>query len=324
MSKRKRKVFLISGIAVLAALFALLWVVWEKQKEELPQQAAVSDGDDNTIIYNGKKYKYNADIKTVLFLGVDKSGTASVESVEGRGGQADTILLYVMDREKKTARFVEIPRDSMAQVALYDVSGRHISDEKTQIALQYAYGSSPKQSSILMTEAVEQLFYGIDVNDYFTLYVEGINQIVDALGGVTLTVPEDYTVIDPSFVKGDTVTLNGEKAQKYVRYRDTEVTGSNLERMERQQQFIRALFSQFGEQDVETGRLYQILDAAQDYLVMGMTADKLKELTEYTVEEEVLRIPGEMKAGSEHDEFHVSEDKLHEFVLDMFFIPVAK
>ena len=35
-------------------------------------------------------------------------------------------------------------------------------------------------------------------------------QATDAVGGITLTVPEDYTAVDLAFEKGAEVTLNGE------------------------------------------------------------------------------------------------------------------
>ena len=38
--------------------------------------------------------------------------------------------------------------------------------------------------------------------------------------------------------------LDGAQAESYVRYRDTSVSGSNTERMERQMQFISAMFEQ--------------------------------------------------------------------------------
>ena len=46
--------------------------------------------------------------------------------------------------------------------------------------------------------------------------MSGIVPIVDQIGG-DMTVPEDYTAIDPVFVQGSTITLNGELTEKYIR-----------------------------------------------------------------------------------------------------------
>lgn len=63
---------------------------------------------------------------------------------------------------------------------------------------------------------------------------------------------------NPAFKKGETVTLNGEMAQQYVRYRDTNVSGSNNERMERQSLFIEALVQQLQEEMQGTKDVVQL------------------------------------------------------------------
>lgn len=50
-------------------------------------------------------------------------------------------------------------------------------------------------------EAVSNLLYDIPIHDYLSLNMSGIVPIVDQIGGVTMTVPEDYTAIDPVFVQ---------------------------------------------------------------------------------------------------------------------------
>ena len=90
--------------------------------ELLGDVEAVDDEDSDIVKYNGEKYKYNSDIRTVLFLGVDKSETVSLENQPGKGGQADTILLLVLNDNKKTAQILEISRDTMTDIDIYDIS----------------------------------------------------------------------------------------------------------------------------------------------------------------------------------------------------------
>ena len=94
-----------------------------------------------------------------------------------------------------------------------------------------------------------------------------------------MTVPEDYTAIDPVFVQGSTITLNGELTEKYIRSRDTSVLGSNEQRMERQTQFVQALLEKV--KSTEDG--------------------------------------GEVQAGEEHDEFHVDDASLQEMIINIFY-----
>ena len=314
----------------LAAVLIMVVVAWgiysaAKDKADKSGKTAVADQEpDNeesdVITYNGKKYRYNTDLKTVLFLGVDKTQEAKVNSTPGYNGQTDTIILYILDRNAKTAKRLAVSRDTMTEIALYDQSGEFLATEKAQIALQYAYGDGDKKSCRLVSEAVSKLLYGVPIRNYISVSVDGIKPIVDAMGGVSLTVPQDYTYINPAFQQGAQIVLDGAQAESYVRYRDTSVSGSNTERMERQMQFISAMFEQLKAQaSSDLGGYGKLLDSAGEYMVTSMTMDELKEMSEYDLDSEIINVPGEMTGGAEHDEFLVNNDKLNEIILNLFY-----
>ena len=79
-------------------------------------EEAVSDAEEietDTVVYQGKKYRYNSDLELILFMGVDKSESISLQNHAGAGGQTDTLLLAVLDREQEKVqiwcRSPEIP-----------------------------------------------------------------------------------------------------------------------------------------------------------------------------------------------------------------------
>ena len=96
-------------------------------------------------------------------------------------------------------------------------------------------------------EAVSNLLYEIPISSYLALSIEGVKELTDAVGGVQITVPEDYTEINPLFEKGATLVLNGEQAEQYVRKRDIDKTGSNNERMERSHSLLKHWYISFKE-----------------------------------------------------------------------------
>lgn len=324
MNKKKTGIFLILGILLAVVVFVALGSMQEKEPEEVSTVEPADEEDADVITYNGKKYERNTDIRTILFLGVDRRQETEINDTPGYNGQADTILLYVLNKEKKTASRLEISRDTMTDIALYDMAGEYLASERAQIAMQYAYGDSPKKSCLLMEEAVSNLLYGIPVRGYFSMTLDGIGPVVDALGGVTITVPEDYTYIEPEFQQGQEVTLDGRLAERYVRYRDTEVTGSNVPRMERQRQFMDAFMAQASEKMkvAGVGVLDSILDANSEYFATDLTADEMKEMTEYQMDPEVIKVPGTVVAGEEHDEYVVDDEKLMEICINLFYKPV--
>lgn len=310
-----------------AAVGAGVFFATRNRNKTITQNSQASEDVETTetidyrnIIYNGTEYEYNTNLNTLLFLGVDTRESAQTVKSPGFAGQSDCIIVLIMDTETKKTKMLEIPRESMVAVDIYDSNGTLSTTEKAQITLQYGYGDGGSKSNWLMKNAVSELLYQIPIDECLALNIDGITSITDALGGVELTVPEDYTVIDPAFVQGSTITLNGAQAERYVRYRDTSVTGSNMDRMKRQNQFIPALLSKAKTMTSGSADMYNTLyNAASPYMNTDLSADSLKSLASYDLEDEPEIVPGEITAGAEHDEYLVDYDKLKELVIKLFY-----
>ena len=312
-------VMLVLCIAAGAGVFLLLQN--KSRTEEMPQagtQAESGTEMENTVTYQGETYEYNRNLRNVLFLGVDKEADSVVGETVGRNGQADCILLMIMNQETRETTLLQISRDSMTDVEIYGITGSHLATEHAQIALQYAFGESDSRSNWLTKNAVSHLLYEIPISSVMALTVDGIGEVTSAMGGVTLTVPRDYTSVDPSFTEGATLTLQGDLAERYVRYRDITVTGSNNDRMERQNQFIQAMFQQM--QNIDSAAYEKLLDSAEPYLTTDLTAEELKNLKNYTIHQEIETVPGTAAPGEEHEEFTVDDQALYELILELFYI----
>lgn len=321
-SKTFKIIFVGICVAVLLGSGYLLWTVLGQ--EEVKETSIPAQDLSNTVLYQGKEYEYNSDLKNILFLGIDKTDMLTEQETPGTAGQADCILLVSMNRTSKTAKVIQVSRDTMSDVDLYDVSGNYSKTIRKQIATQYAYANGGKSSNWAMKKAVSRLFYELPIDGTIAMNMEGIRAITDAVGGVMLTIPEDYTMIDPTFTSGATVTLNGEQAEKYIRYRNTDETGSNNDRMKRQTQFVPALLKAVKATAGESGEYYETFSSILDpYMVLDMSAKDVNELAEYGLAaQDIITIPGEVQAGTEHDEFIVNDDELYEMVINMFYRPV--
>ena len=274
--------------------------------------------ETNYITYKGEKYKYNYNLRTVLFMGIDKEGEIEEKKVGG-GGQTDSLVLFAMDTEKKTTQALSVSRDTMTDIRTYDMSGEFLSTERAQLALQYAYGDGRTKSCVLTREAVSNLLYQIPINSYVALTMEGFSRIADELGGIRITVPQDYTYINPAFKKGETITLNGKMAEQYVRYRDTNVSGSNNERMERQSQFIEALVKQLQTDMKEKKDAVHLYRKMKPYMVTDISEEELERMINYEFEGKVEKVPGTVQKGEKYDEFIVDNEKLKEKVINIFY-----
>lgn len=321
---RKRTImilFLILVIVIVACLVKRCNDENYNDKKQQEKEGSYKSQDDDTkelqdIEYDGETYEYDYDVTNILFMGIDNAGEVQ-EYEEGYAGQSDTLILLSMDSKTKSTTILEISRDSMVDVEVYDRNDRFLGKERMQIATQFAYGDGKKTSCYRTSKAVSSLLWGVPIDAYIALNVDGIAEITELMGGVEITVPEDYTYIEPEFKKGATLKLKGEMAERYVRYRDTNVTGSNNERMERQTQFLEALALQLTGKDA--GWYQNLWEEAEEYVTTDIEVGEMEQLADYTMLEEAVIVPGQVREGDKHDEFIVDNEKLQEIIVKLFY-----
>lgn len=154
---------------------------------------------------------------SLLFVGVDE------------GGRADTIFTYEMSEEGK-ATIYSIPRDTFVT-------------ENMKIPYLLVQENGDEK----LIQAVSEIT-GRPVKDYVRMDLTAAEAVIDALGGVTFTVPQDMYYSDPYqdlFIdlKAGEQTLSGKDAVSLLRYRKGYPEG-DLKRVEVQQAFLMELFRQ--------------------------------------------------------------------------------
>ena len=325
MKKNKIYRYIVSALLAAAVLAAAVWLFLgaRRTEEEVPAAESGSGLEEGQVLYNGITYEYRDDLKTYLFLGVDNQEEQLEEERPGQAGQADCILVFVADPEDETITILQVSRDTMTDVELYDLSGEKFATEEEQIALQYAYGDGGTRSCWLMEQAVSRLLYGVDIDAYLAMNLEGFAKATDLVGGVTLKVPEDYTKINPLFSRGARIHMDGALAEQYVRSRDTKASGSNDQRMERQTQFLEALAKKMADRGGDAAFYTKILTELEDQIVTDVTAEDLERLSTYEMAG-TKKLPGETRAGEAHDEYRLDEDALYEMILELFYAPVPE
>lgn len=321
---------------VLVLLAGMLWL----QRWENTQDAPVSSSgevssvesdapvDDREITYyNGTAYARREDLETVLLLGVDKF---EGETPDGyvNNQQTDFLLLLVMDKENETCTPIQLNRDTMTQIQILGVTGEPAGTFTGQLALAHTYGSGEEDSCENTVLAVENLLYGMEIDHYVSLTMDGVALLNDLVGGVTVEVLDDFSGTDDSLVQGETVTLKGQQALTYVRSRGGLEDSSNLHRMERQRQYLSALQQQLkAAVQQEDGFTLDALLQLNEYMVSDCTVNQLSDLGDslaaYQVSD-ILTTPGDAQEGEEFMEFTVDEAALQQLVMDVFYEPVEE
>ncbi len=290
----------------------------EEIKVTAPEGVDLID-DGAEVHYKGKKYNFNEDIVSILIMGVDKRSIEN-QGEEGTNGQADAVFLLVADTNTGDVDVINISRDSMTNVSVYSPSGAYVRDGRMQLCLAYAYGDGKESSCRNVIKSVSELMYGIPINSYFSLDLEGIRVAADAVGGVS--VPE-YTS-DLTKPTGRNITVWGKQAEIYVRDRNVSQLDSNLTRMDRQKAFITSFANKvvsMTKKDISAPiKLYNKLEG---YMYTDITADKITYLAATFLDGvssmEFHNVKGEVVKGDKYAEYEVDSTALYELILEVFY-----
>ncbi len=330
MKKDKKYPFLILFAIIMACLalfFAVKFVeaVMDRLKppktayEQYLEQAQTREWS-KTITYKGKKYHTRRDLTTLLFLGIDNVQVTDPRGNIGTGGRSDAIMLMLLDDTQKTISTLSISRDTQTTVEAYDHSGRFLYAGTMHLTLQYAFGDSAQRGCYLSKKAISNLLHGMYIAGTMSMTMDAIPTVIEAMGGLQLTFDQDFSYIDPAYKKGATVVLNGDQANHFVRYRDTDVSGSAEQRVNRMEWLVSQVFTKLrtlgGATFVE-----EVLDKASEHIYSDISADDLKKLTTYKYTD-AYTLPGESREGDLHDEFIYDEDALQELIVQLFYEPI--
>lgn len=274
-----------------------------------------------TVTRNGHAWRYNTRLTTVLFLGVDTTEIKEEHNYIGNGGRSDTMLLLVLNPDTQTTDMILISRDTMATVGVYDRDREKLYDGFMQITMQYAFGDNPKRSCMLSKKAVSQMLLDLPIDYYCSMTLDGISAAVQNLGSLTVTLQDDWTDIDPAYTAGETVTMDGRMVERFLRYRDLEVSGSNSVRMERQAWFIKQMFESLFKSGKVTAE--KLLSSVEPYMETDMNADTIQSLTHFRLADKARVLPGGVVEGRKHDEYYIDEEAMKDLLLDVFYYRVS-
>jgi len=311
-----------SALLVVAIVLTIIGVMDKKPDEDL---LGLNDETRQTIRYNGQWYVYNDDIETILVMGLDKYESQVQEDSYNNDMQADFLTLLILDKGEDTATALHLNRDAMAQMNVLGLKGEVVDTTTAQLALAHTYGSGGKDSGKNTADAVSGFLYDVPVDHYLSLTMDAVQALNDLVDGVTVTVLDDFSGVDPTLVKGQEITLKGEQALTYVRTRKGVGDETNALRMKRQQQYMNKLFTLVTNKvTTDDNFITRAALEISDYMVSDCTVDQLKRISAFVSEyslSDIRSIEGESIKGEKFMEFYPDEEKLQEMIIELFFEP---
>lgn len=276
-----------------------------------------------SIEHKGVIYRPKKRLITVLVMGIDQwEEDISSDSTYRNGGQADFQALVVFDESAETVSVIHINRDMMAEMTVINLLGEPIGTRTAQICMAFGYGDGGQVSCKLAVESLSKRFTGIRIDHYLVMRLDGISELNDALGGIEVTLEEDFSVYDPEMTKGTTLKLTGMQAEYYLRNRYYIGDGSNAARLLRQRNYMEAAKVVLMEQS--SSNIASLFDVIDPYTVTDMNRGKIMNLANmarrYSIFP-VIEIEGENIVGTNGlYEFYPDEEALMRVVLDTFYI----
>lgn len=271
---------------------------------------------------DGQWYAPKSELETILIAGIDKMEPLEDSGSYNNDGQADFLLLGIFDELEETTTILHINRDTMAQIPVLGVTGQHAGSITGQLALAHTYGSGLHDSFQNTVQAVSDFLHGVEIDHYFGLTMGAVPYLNNLVGGVTVEVLDDFTGIDETLVKGETVTLMGQQALNYVRIRAGMEDSSNLNRMKRQQQYLEALAEKVQNLGDDFSISAEQISLLSDYVISDCSIDELKRMAEEFVNYEIQPmkdIKGTALKGEEYMEFYPDQQALEEQILELFY-----
>lgn len=220
----------------------------------------------------------------VLVIGTDKrtgkgnEGYGDKESV----GHADTTILFHVSKDRTNATALSIPRDLIATVpdcptAQDDGSTKTIPGTEGQ-RFNTSLGQSDRTPSCTMRTVTE--LTGLEVDHFMVADFNAVKTLSTAVGGVDVCLAKDINDSKSHLnLKKGEHNLQGEEALSFLRTRYSVGFGSDLSRIELQQQFLSSLMRKLKSNDTLTSptKMWTLAEAGTKALTVD---DKIGDINE--------------------------------------------
>ena len=276
-----------------------------------------------TIVRNGVKYYPRQDITVILVMGINQTG--KVEPTEFNHSTAvDMLALLILDPKTEKASVLSLNRDMMVDMPVLNKTGRQVDIFNGQLAYSHTYGDGMEISCENVRKTVSNLLYGLRIDHYISINMNTIPILNDAVGGVKVTVVDDFSAVTSDLPMGE-VVLKGSQAVTYLQERWYVGDELNLSRMERHKAYINSfapVFKEKAKADVEFS--VNTYKSIEDYIVTDCTLPIFSRLvtdfSEYSLGE-IRTVDGENILNGKYYEFYADEEALDALILELFYAP---
>ena len=261
----------LAGIILLIAFIIVTACYISANKAYKYNQMDIRPIDEKDVVINDGVEAATKGYTTIALYGVD-----SRETNLNEGTNSDTIILVNINDETKEVKLVSVYRDTLVKI-------QHSSEVTQKVNYAYQLGGA------LMSINTLNANLDLDITDYITVDFNAMAEIINALGGVEVTIEEDEinslnkNLAEQIGISGkysDGVheagaqVLNGQQAVAYTRIRSN--AKGDITRTERQRTVLLALIDKMINADSTT--IANLIDVSFDCISTSFSKDEVEKL----------------------------------------------
>ncbi|MBR1711087.1 MAG: LCP family protein [Clostridia bacterium] len=323
--RSQRIILILLSILILIAL--VLVGIGIRNTSQVQQRGTMSEGfgQRETVEIDGQIYGRKWNVETFLLMGIDKQNDRQQGFRDG--GQADSLLVIVLDHDSKKVNILQLDRNTMAMITVLGIVGDDVGLREWQICLAHAYGATREENNRHAVEAVQRLLNNITIDGYATMKLADIAKLNHALGGVTVTLEDDFTDYDPLMYVGATLKLTDDQAAEYLHERMNVADGTNTNRMRRHRAYLSGAIQIVRERtSKEKEFINSFVDDLREItftdLAYGRIINELNRAYKYTIEPiETLDGYSDMSPGG-YARFYADQKSIDEWVTSHYYEPI--
>ena len=259
-------------------------IINESSRSQILDMESYADFDNNTRVVYQTSYKVeNTDkAKSVTDI-TSKPFNVLISGSDTRGGfdengRSDVIMIATVNPKTSTILLTSVPRDFYVTTAC-DAGDGCMQGALDKITHTGIHGTNTTKRT------VEQLL-GIEINYTFKVGFDTVTELVDALGGVDVTVAPGYAVNNFNALSGFSVHegvnhLNGEQALAFARERYAYSEGDR-QRTKNQQLVLMGIVDKVTSPAIVTNYA-SIMDAMANTFSTTMSNDEISDLIKYQI-----------------------------------------
>lgn len=241
LSVSRKAIFVLFLMFTIVAVIVLYFLVDRSNVHDTVRGIVTTENDDVSDGQNSAASRgFDKFLTNILLIGTNVSGAVtetSTKELESR--PADFLLLLSMDHRNKVIRRLFVDSRVMVNVDT-DIEKK----ESRRYVPSYQVTStahSNAEAAMLTKELVSALLLDVPIEYVCFFEMSKLAELVDSLGGISVTLTDDYSTIDPRLVAGATVRMDGTLASMFLFPQADGI--ENTSTMKRQQAFIDRLFS---------------------------------------------------------------------------------